>query len=301
MDEDADMSDCTSTGEPSAAAAGEPLVYVVTACRDAADTIGQTIESVLSQECLAAYFIVDGASTDGTLGIITACAERDSRVRYVSEPDAGIYDAMNKGIGMCLGSARPHDLVATLNADDAYLPGALEAVARAAGCHPDADLLYGNVEQWNAAGAPTGRVFLAPETLSSAGASHGMPIAHPATFVRARAFRAIGVYDTTYRIAADYEFVLRLLDAGLTTHHVARVLAAFRYGGVSTRYETASYKEAIRARVAHGSRPAAEWARFYKRRLFARIFALTRWIPGVTEAQRRFGASARDPDWTDRA
>lgn len=278
-----------------------PLVFVVTACRNAEATIRTTIESVLSQRTLGLYVIVDGASTDGTLDIVREFAGRDTRLTFSSEPDAGIYDAMNKGIRRCLETARPEDLIATLNADDAYLPGALDAVVFAAEADPAADLIYGDVEEWDAEGVATGRAFRASPEFTASAASDGMPVAHPATFIRARAYQAHGLYDTSYRIAADYEFVLRLLDAGVGGLRVDSTLAAFRQGGVSTSQETASYKEAIRARVAHGSSPAAEWARFYKRRAFARIFALIRWIPGVAATQRRFGASARNADWTDRA
>lgn len=280
-----------------------PRIYVVTACFNSERTIAATLDSVSAQrDHVAGHFIVDGASTDGTLAVVESRRQAyGERLTVTSEPDAGIYDAMNKGIRLCLLTAHPDDLVATLNADDAYLPGALDAVAHAAADDPRADMVYGDVAEWDDEGEPTGRVFHAASTLTKASASAGMPIAHPATFVRARVYHELGMYDTSYRIAGDYEFVLRLLDARVCTRHIDRILAAFRQGGVSTSQEIASYKEAIRARVAHGSSPAAEWARFYKRRAFARIFALIRWIPGVAATQRRFGASARNADWTDRA
>lgn len=301
MDANADMNDPHRSAHSPAAGEDGPSVFVITPCRNAESTIATTIESVLSQQRLARHVVVDGGSADGTMDIIRSFALRDGRLSYISEPDEGIYDAMNKGIRRCLDAARPHDLIATLNADDAYLPGALETVARVAVDDAGADLLYGDVEEWDAQGKPTGRAFHAPGTLTAHSASDGMPIAHPAMFVRARAFRSLGLYDTGYRIAADYEFVLRALDARTSSRHVPRVLAAFRRGGVSTSQEIASYREAIRARVAHGASPFAEWSRFYKRRLFARAFALLRWIPGVASLQRRFGTSARNADWTTHA
>lgn len=268
-----------------------PLVFVVTPCRNSEGTIDAAIRSVLSQERLGHYRIVDGASTDGTVALIKRHAAGATLLSFASEQDEGIYDAMNKGLSFVLDRARPEDLVGILNSDDAYAPGALDRVAREAVAHPGVDIIYGDIEMLRPDGTPTGRRRSSAMKLTKGAASDGMPVQHPAMFVRARAYRSLGLYDNRYPIAADYDFVLRALERGTSTLHVPEVLAFFREGGVSTTDELPSFREAIRVRVSHGSNPLFEWARYYKRRLTARAFAILKWIPGVSALQSRFGAS----------
>jgi len=270
-----------------------PVVFVVTPCRNSERTIDVAIRSVLLQEPLEHYRIVDGASTDETVTLIERHASQDARLSYASEPDQGIYDAMNKGLAYVLERARPEDLVGILNSDDAYAPGALERVTREAAGHPEVDIFYGDIEMLRPDGSPTGRRRDSVPSLTKDAASDGMPLQHPAMFARARTYRSLGQYDTAYPIAADYDFVLRALDSGVKTLHISDVLAYFREGGVSTADELPSFKEAIRVRVSHGAKPIVEWARYYKRRLTARMFTALKWIPGVSSLQARYGASRK--------
>lgn len=269
------------------------LVFVVTPCRNSEGTIDAAIRSVLSQERLGHYRIVDGASTDGTVALIERHAAVEALLSFASEPDEGIYDAMNKGLSFVLDRARPEDLVGILNSDDAYAPGALDRVVREAAAHPWVDIIYGDIEMLRPDGTRTGRRRRSAMRLTEDAASDGMPLQHPAMFARARTYRSLGLYDTRYPIAADYDFVLRALDSDVPTLHVSEVLAFFREGGVSTSDELPSFREAIRVRVSHGSNPVFEWARYYKRRLTARTFAILKWIPGVSALQSRVGASRK--------
>lgn len=274
--------------------AGSPCIYVVTACRNSEVTISSTIRSVLRERELGRYIVVDGASEDSTVSVIEDhAASSEGMLVFISEPDSGIYDAMNKGIRRCLAEARPDDLVAMINADDEYCPGVFTDVASMADALPEVDVFYGDIAMLDEDGRDTGETRRSVDTLSRESASDGMPVAHIAMFVRSRAYVRLGLYDTGYAIAADYEFVLRMISAGVVTRHVAQVIARSRYGGVSTTDEIGSLKEAIRARIAHGSSPTFEWLRFYKRRLFARAFSAVKWLPGAAALQERYGASSR--------
>lgn len=272
-----------------------PRVFIVTATYNSAKTIEQTLVSVLDEiEFVDAHMIIDGGSKDDTLAIVARYRDRyGDRLTVVSEPDDGIYDAMNKGVRLALGSARDCDLVATLNSDDYYEAGALRTMTSMAELHPAIDVFYGDVRIMDADGVPTGVLRRSAATLTRDSACDVMPIEHPSMFVRGRCYRRIGFYDTTYSIAGDYEFVLRLIEGQVPSMHVGAVITRFRAGGVSDTYETASLKECIRARSAHGSPPVREWAVYYRRWLVGRIFRLVRWIPGMPALQRRF-SSGRD-------
>lgn len=272
-----------------------PGIHIVTACYNSEATIRDTLESVLAQiDLVTSYVIIDGASTDSTRKIIEEyCDAFEGRLHLVSEPDDGIYDAMNKGISRCLDIADDMDLIATLNADDRYVEGALCTIAEKAEALLEVDVLYGDTELIDRSGARLGVTRPSAPRLTLRLSADGMPIEHPAMFVRARTYRRFGLYDTSYRIAADYEFVLRMLDASVAACHVPAVITQFRMGGTSTTDETASFKEAIRVRLAHGANPVWEWSRYYKRRFFGLIFRGVRWIPGIAGLQARFGSSAR--------
>ncbi|MDZ4167818.1 MAG: glycosyltransferase family 2 protein [Coriobacteriia bacterium] len=273
---------------------GSPCIYVVTACRNSEATISSTIQSVLRERGLGRYIVVDGASEDSTVSVIQDHATSSGGMLvFISEPDSGIYDAMNKGIRWCLTEARPDDLVAMINADDEYRPGVLARVASMADALPEVDVFYGDIAMLDEDGRDTGETRCSVDTLSRESASDGMPLAHIAMFVRSRVYDRLGVYETDYAIAADYEFVLRLISAEVVTRHISEVTTRSRYGGVSTTNEIGSLKEAIRARIAHGSSPTFEWLRFYKRRLFARAFSTVKWLPGAAALQVRYGASSR--------
>ena len=120
------------------------LVSIITVCYNSEKTIYQTMDSVLKQTYSnIEYIIIDGASTDGTLAIIKEFGQRfGARMRYVSEPDHGIYDAMNKGISMAGG-----DIIGIINSDDYYEPDAVEKVIGAYS-RGDCAVFYGEMRTW---------------------------------------------------------------------------------------------------------------------------------------------------------
>lgn len=190
-------------------------VSIITVVYNGANTIAQTIESVISQDYdNLEYIIIDGDSTDGTQEIIKRYEDRISY--WVSEPDAGIYDAMNKGLSHATG-----ELVGIINGDDWYEPGAVKKVAEIYEKTPY-DMLYGEIRRIDENG----------ETEGVSASSYIPP--HPSMFVAGSVYQRYGMFDTRYKIAGDHEFKLRLYAKRLSIIHIGDVLANFRLTGVSS-------------------------------------------------------------------
>lgn len=193
----------------------EIKVSIITIAYNCADTIAQTIESVLSQNYSdIEYIIIDGNSTDGTQDIIRKYEDKISY--WVSEPDEGIYDAMNKGLKHATG-----EIIGIINSDDWYEQGAIRKVVDIYQKKPF-DMLYGEINFIDEAGEVQG------QSVSSC-----FP-PHPSMFVARRVYLKYGMFDTTYKIASDHEFKLRLYAKGVAIIHIKDVLANFRLTGVSS-------------------------------------------------------------------
>jgi glycosyltransferase involved in cell wall biosynthesis len=205
-------------------------ISVVTAVYNRRDTVAQAIESVLSQTYPdVETILIDGASTDGTLEVLLPY--RQHLDVFVSERDLGIYDALNKGIERASG-----DVVGFLHADDLF--DNREVLLRVAEAFADpqveavyGDLVYvrhGNVDQ-------VVRHWRAGQFEPSALRRGWMP-PHPTFYVRRRVYQRLGLFDTSYRIAADYESVLRFLGrGGIRATYIPQVLVRMRLGGASNR------------------------------------------------------------------
>ncbi|NTU70907.1 MAG: glycosyltransferase [Coriobacteriia bacterium] len=232
---------------------------VITACLNAAPVIGDAIESVLAQgDALHEYIVVDGGSTDGTVALLDAASERfGGRLSHTSQPDDGIYDALNVGVARATGT---HVLV--LGADDRLLDGSLAALAAAPGAD-GADLVYGDAVVVE----PDGRTRPQPALLAPrlvGGIPRELPVCHQACAFSKAAFDRLGPFDETYRVAADYEFYLRFFEAGLRAVHIAQPLVAYSLGGSSSRQLAVTADEYRRARILHGVAPLVArlaWAR----------------------------------------
>lgn len=225
-----------------------PLFSIVTVCRNAERSIGGAIESVIAQTGVGGeveHLIVDGLSTDGTLREVA----KYPHLRVVSERDAGIYDAMNKGIGLARGR-----YIGLLNADDWYESDALASVAAAFRGAPDAGIVHGDVRRW--AG---GRALdvVRPPAAGVASRRLVMAVNHPASFVVRELFTRFGPFDTSYRVFADYDWMSRVVSGGTQLCYVPKVLTNFRVGGVSTmRFEA---RERYRVFRANGAGVFAAW------------------------------------------
>lgn len=211
------------TKRPPAPPNGFPWISVVTVCRNAASTIEQTLRSVRDQSYpYREHIVVDGQSTDGTIDILRRYD--DSIACWISEPDAGIYDAMNKGIALANG-----DWVGVLNSDDWYPEKTLRHVADAVRRHPDADVIHGDIYLVDRSLPPYPIVQGSHENLFSQ-----WRIRHPTCFVRKHVYESF-CYDQRYPINADFELLLRIEAAGYRFVHIDVPLTCFRTGGISNQ------------------------------------------------------------------
>lgn len=201
------------------------MLSVVTVVYNGLPLLKQCIESVLSQAYAPMeYIVVDGGSTDGTVELLQ---QYDNQLAYwISEPDKGIYNAMNKGLALAKG-----EMIALLNADDFYYPGALKSVMQAY-LESGADVVYGDVCHIQE---------LSNVCLIKRGVPHldrmkeTMTLIHPAVFVTRKVYDAVGGFNEHYRIAADYDFLLRTVVAGHRFHYVeGNMLTGYRAGGLSS-------------------------------------------------------------------
>ncbi len=213
--------------------AGEPAITVVTVCRNALPLLRSTAESVLAQERAGLeYWIVDGASTDGTADYLKELSTRN--VRVVSESDRGIADAMNKGIRLASG-----EWIAYLHAGDTYLPGALDAVMERvrAGARDRADILCGHIVKREERDEILYRCE--PKNLRM-----DMTIHHPAAFTRRSVLEEFGGFDERYPNAMDYDLFLRAFARGKRFEIIPRALARMAGGGQSERSLWITHREA---------------------------------------------------------
>ncbi len=204
-------------------------VSIVTVCRNSEAFIADALDSVDRQTWAAIeHVIVDGASTDGTLAAVRARARPGRSV--VSEPDAGIYDAMNKGLARTTG-----DVVGFLNADDQL--AADDAIARIAAAF-DADpalmAAWGDLDYVSAGADQRPIRRWISSDFSPARLRHGWMPPHPTFYVRRTLLARVGPFDTGYRIAGDYDFIVRCLTVpGLRTRYLPTLLVRMRVGGAS--------------------------------------------------------------------
>lgn len=207
-----------------------PIISVITATWNCAPTVAECLASVAEQTWhKREHIVVDGASTDGTLGILQA---REAQLAaLLSEPDSGIYDALNKGLALASG-----DVIGFLHADDFYThPKVLAHVAKTF-MNPSVCAVYGDlhyvrrqdashvVRHWSSKPFKRGRL------------AWGWMPPHPTLFVRREWYQRIGGFDTRYRISADYLSILALFSQhGFKAVYLPEVLVTMRLGGASNR------------------------------------------------------------------
>lgn len=204
-------------------------ISVITAVRNGAETLRECIESVRGQTFPAEHIMIDGASTDGTLDIIAQY--RSGITKVISEPDNGIYDALNRGIRLASG-----DVIGLLHGDDFYAHDrVLESVAdvfekqNVDSCY--GDILYVNkndtdkvIRYWKSSKYKHGKF------------KQGWMPPHPTFFVKREIYGKYGLFNTDFRIAADYELMLRFLEKHrISTYYIPEVLIKMRLGGASNK------------------------------------------------------------------
>lgn len=225
-------------------------VTVITVSFNSAGTIVDTLRSVAEQSHPAIqHIVIDGGSIDGTLNVI----ERHGRhvARIVSERDNGIYDAMNKGLALASGA-----FVGFLNADDMFAHRDVVAhIAAAAGTGP-IDAVYGDLVYVDRTDPDKVVRYWRSGQFEASKLRFGWMPPHPTLYVRQSRLLELGGFDTQFRIAADYDFVLRCLGlANMRVAYLPQVLVKMRTGGVSNG-STASLlrksKEDLRALKKNG-------------------------------------------------
>lgn len=222
-------------------------ITVVTATWNSAATVGDTLASVVGQTWGdVEHVVVDGGSTDGTVDVVRGYErkyrERGMELRWVSERDRGIYDAMNKGIAMATG-----DVVGILNSDDFFCtPDVLEVVAGALQRGEGLDAVYGDVH------------YVDPKDLSRVVRHYsskgfrrwkmrlGYMPAHPTFYCRRSVYERFGCFNIGLKVAADFEHLLRLIFVnGVRMEYIERDFVTMRTGGASNS-GWQSYKQAMR-------------------------------------------------------
>jgi glycosyltransferase involved in cell wall biosynthesis len=212
-------------------------ISLITPTYNSASTIARTIQSVLAQNYPdLEYIVFDGASTDNTKKIVNDYLDR-LNIKFISEPDNGIYDAMNKGIKIATG-----DIIGILNSDDFYdNNNVLSNVAKA---FEDAavDVVYGDIRYFGEDINKVTRYWRAGE-YTDAKFNNGWMIPHPALFVRKSIYDKCGLYNTDLKLAADYEFILRLLKIHkINLKYIPMTFVRMYNGGISG----SSFKQRIK-------------------------------------------------------
>jgi glycosyltransferase involved in cell wall biosynthesis len=239
-------------------------VSIVTVSYNAVSTIEQTIQSVLNQNYdNIEYVVIDGQSTDGTREIIEKYKDRLDY--YVSEPDNGIYDAMNKGVKIATG-----DIIAFLNADDWYEKDVVSAVSQKF-IYSDADIVYGDTNIIDKNGKKSISRKRTVENIWK-----NIIACHQSIFVKRNLFFKIGMFDLSYEIAADYDWLLRAYIYGARFAEIDTVISNYRIGGFSSLNSLKYTKEYVAIALSHidGYGDKDELYEFQKKRLHEKIFEL---------------------------
>jgi len=202
---------------------------VITVCYKSAGTLAQTLQSIVDQDWPSVErIVIDGGSTDGTADILERFR---SRLAYiVSEPDHGVYDAMNKGLALASG-----DVIGFLNADDVYADREVLSRVMTVMEREGLDALLGDVEFFRPE-EPTRTVrrYRSSRFRPDRIAWGWMP-AHPALFLHRRVYERFGLFRTDYRIAGDFEYCARIFrDNTLVYRSLPEMLVRMRTGGIST-------------------------------------------------------------------
>lgn len=217
-------------------------ISIITITFNSAKTIQRALESVQSQTYAdIEHVIVDGASTDGTRELIEAYAAKYPNVRWISEPDKGIYNALNKGIGMATG-----DVIGFLHSDDVFFsPDSIGQIAAALE-REKVDVVYGDLQYCK--GPKVVRRWKSND-FNPCALKYGWMPPHPTVYVRREVYQQVGEYDEWFRISADYDMMLRIFTAGYMTYYIPQVLVCMEVGGASNKNTQARLSKTQEDRV----------------------------------------------------
>lgn len=205
------------------------IITIITVCFNSEKTISSTFDSVLMQDYEDfEYIVIDGGSKDKTLSIIQKYEKLfNGKLRYISEKDEGIYDAMNKGIKMSKG-----DVIGFLYADDKFSKGDVLSKINSIFEEEDCDGVYGDLLFLD------NRTMSIPSRKVIAGdysKKPGWQPPFPTLYLKKEVYDAIGLYNQKYKIAADYDFTIRLTKEDFKLSYIKQFLVYMRTGGISTK------------------------------------------------------------------
>ena len=207
-------------------------ISIVTAAFNSAATIKDTFDSILAQDYNDyEYIVIDGKSTDSTVEIIKEYEPKfNGRMRWISELDSGLYDAMNKGLKMAQG-----DVVGILNSDDFFASSDILSSVANGFSSDSVDAVYGDVLYVEQNDLQKPVRYYSSANFKRWKMRIGLIPAHPTFYARKSFFDKLGYYRTDYKIAADFELLLRFIFVNkITTHYIPKVFVTMRMGGVST-------------------------------------------------------------------
>jgi glycosyltransferase involved in cell wall biosynthesis len=204
-------------------------ISIITATYNSKTTLQDALASIESQkEVNIEYIIIDGGSTDGTLDLIK---NNDTIAKYISEPDKGIYDALNKGIQLATG-----DIIGFLHSDDLFASNSVVAQIVKEFENVVIDGVYGDLEYVDKENTKRVIRHWKSEPFQPKLLKQGWMPAHPTLFLRTEVYEKHGLFNLSYKIAADYDFMLRILkDKTLQFSYLPQVITRMRVGGASNR------------------------------------------------------------------
>lgn len=207
-------------------------ISIVTATFNSGATIADTLRSVLGQTYRDyELIVVDGLSHDNTMDIVRQMEPQfEGRLRYISEPDHGLYDAMNKGIRMATG-----DVVGILNSDDFYSSNTvLATIAKTLEEHKEVEAVYGDVHYVSPDNLQKCVRYYSSRWFGRRWMRLGFMPAHPSFYCRKSVYQQYGGFDTSYKVAADFEHVLRTIYLNhIRTRYIHLDFVTMRTGGAS--------------------------------------------------------------------
>ena len=211
-----------------------PEFTIITVTLNSEKTLQRCINSLKAQTYKNfEYIIIDGDSQDSTLQIIDD--NQDIVVTLISEADSGLYDAMNKGIAVARGR-----FIGIINSDDEYLPETLNLVKKHLESNPSEQVIYGDLFMGDGMHE---KLSVPINEISS------RMIPHPTVFVSLETYQKHGVFNTSYKVAADYELMLRLRNSRINFHRINQPLARMHSGGYSAKHIFRSVIETMKLHI----------------------------------------------------
>ena len=218
-----------------------PMISIITVSFNASATIEKTIQSVVTQQYPNfEYIFIDGGSKDSTLEIIGKYQSHVSLL--ISEPDKGPFDAMNKGISKAKG-----EIIGILNADDWYEEGSLKSIGEAFSNNKKLDVICGNMQYWD--GELKGKLSIAVlERIKKE-----MSLNHPTVFVNRQTYLEHGNFNLQFKLASDYELMLRFYTRGCNFLILNRCISHMSLQGMSDLYWKKTIKEVLAIKLLYVS------------------------------------------------